>query len=500
MSSRPRLNSLLGVLMAAAMLLYPLSPAFALPAWFPHRTPLQGESSKSGRQRSIRLQEVAPPGAVQQLRRALDRRKPTLHLITPSNGKVLQSNQVDLRLSIEDWPLHEDPKLGPGPHVALKVDDREPMTFFAANDGELQITIDDLSPGSHRFSAWAAYPWGEAVKAPGASITWRLHLWQTLSGTQPDAQAPWLVPVHPINGPTPQPLLLDWLIWNAPLQKLRDDDVRWKLRLSVNGSSILVDQQEALWLKGMPIDDDLTLQMELLDGLGEAITPVFNNTLMRLQPWPNKKPAWMQEHLNEDELAILSGEPLLELDDETNPNQTTAEVIDVDSEPIAEEEPDDGLNQQEKSRQSSTQDSEVSTAPQRPTETPSNLSSELAQDPLIDESNEPSIDLQTDLSNELEPIPAPKGKEEDVDQIGDLDLDSEAAIAPNRTPELASEPETPSDVQSGDERAAEEDETDEPRQLPEETPLLPNTTLKGTDDGSLSSNGKLQQSTAISAS
>ena len=43
---------------------------------------------------------------------------------------------------------------------------------------------------------------------------------------------------------------MDWLIWNAPLQNLREGDGRWRLRISIDGDSFLVDHQDALWLKG----------------------------------------------------------------------------------------------------------------------------------------------------------------------------------------------------------------------------------------------------------
>ena len=40
-----------------------------------------------------------------------------------------------------------------------------------------------------------------------------------------------------------EPVLIDWLLLDAPLQHLRDDDARWRLRVSVNGDSFLVDRQ-----------------------------------------------------------------------------------------------------------------------------------------------------------------------------------------------------------------------------------------------------------------
>jgi len=41
-------------------------------------------------------------------------------------------------------------------------------------------------------------------------------------------------------------VLIDWLLLDAPLQNLRGDDARWRLRISVNGDSFLVDRQTPL--------------------------------------------------------------------------------------------------------------------------------------------------------------------------------------------------------------------------------------------------------------
>ena len=102
---------------------------------------------------------------------------------------------------------------------------------------------------------------------------------------------------------------MDWLIWNAPLQNLREGDGRWRLRISIDGDSFLVDHQEALWLKGSNGSGSHDIQMELLNGLGEPITPVFNNQLIHLKAASGAKPGWMRPRLTESQLARLSGSP-----------------------------------------------------------------------------------------------------------------------------------------------------------------------------------------------
>ena len=49
--------------------------------------------------------------------------------------------------------------------------------------------------------------------------------------------------------------------------------------------------------------------MELLNGLGEPITPVFNNQLIHLKAPSGPKPGWMRQRLTESQVARLSGSP-----------------------------------------------------------------------------------------------------------------------------------------------------------------------------------------------
>ncbi|MDG2328652.1 MAG: hypothetical protein P8L48_01160, partial [Synechococcus sp. cluster2_bin.44] len=92
-------------------------------------------------------------------------------------------------------------------------------------------------------------------------------------------------------------------------QNLRDGDGRWRLRLSVDGDSFLVDHQEALWLKGNSSSRGNLVQMELLNGVGEPITPEFNNRLIHQSGQRATSPTWLKAHLTEEELTRLSGAP-----------------------------------------------------------------------------------------------------------------------------------------------------------------------------------------------
>ena len=341
------LHHWLQVLLAFWILVLPAAAAHAWP-WGGGGSGNQDRSTEiiSVSQPSGRLQEVSPPGAAQQLKAALSSHTPRLELIRPSDGSLLKTGEVQLTLRIEDWPLAKDPQLGLGAHVVLQIDDDPPLRFGHADNSRLQITLPDLSPGSHRFTAYAALPWGEAVKSKGASLQWRLDLLQQLSGTQPDQDAPWLAVVSPSDLNSGDPLLIDWLIWNAPLQNLREGDGSWRLRISVNGDSFLVDRQEALWLKA-PGNGNGSVQMELLDGLGDPITPVFNNQLRATATRPGVRPIWMQSRLNDEQMARLLGEAIPELE-QASEREATSPQISPQSSPQPETDTD---SESEKSEQ-----------------------------------------------------------------------------------------------------------------------------------------------------
>ena len=324
--SRPGLMPFMAFLKAILLITGMPVAGMALPTW-----PLRGDGNKQtpleSKPPSGRLQEVAPPGAIQQLREKLQRYQPNLRLVSPTDDSVINADSVDFVLDVRDWPVSRDIELGLGPHVVVQIDNQPPRQLDELDGNRIRLRIDGLSAGSHRFSAWAAYPWGEAIKTPGANLQGRFHLWQRVEGTQPENDAPWLVPVTSSANPALQPLLLDWIIWNAPLQNLRDGDGRWRLRLSVDGDSFLVDQQEALWLKGSSSSRGNLVQMELLNGVGEPITPEFNNQLIHQSGRKTTPPTWLKARLTDDELARLSGTPLIPAEELVREAKATPEPI-----------------------------------------------------------------------------------------------------------------------------------------------------------------------------
>ncbi len=252
-----------------------------------------------------RLQEVPPPAWVRKARLALEDRNPTVRILAPSDGEILPDGPWTLRMQAGDWPLVDAGPLGLGPHLVVQLDGEPPRPTV-----DTEIEMPPLSPGSHRLTVYAAKPWGEAHKSPLALRQIRIHRLAPNPATLPAPGTPQLIPVSPSGRAGRPPLLLDWLLIDTPLQGLRSDSAGWRLRLTVNGESVLVDQQTPLWLQGWKPGGNALL-LELLDGRGDPLNPPFNSLLQEVVVSANGAsgsagaPA---DALTDLELAVLLGE------------------------------------------------------------------------------------------------------------------------------------------------------------------------------------------------
>ena len=270
----------------------------------PAPLPVQGPSG--------RLQEVAPPAAVQQIQAALAERQPQVSIQIPRDGSDLPAGPVKLQVQVRDWPLVDAGVLGLGPHLVVQVDDLAPQRLTTSRSGQFPTRLDaelpPLGPGSHRLTAYAAKPWGEVVKSPGAWDQVRVNRVAANPLATPQLGTPQLIGVSTADLVGREPVLLDWLLIDAPLQGLRDNDGSWRLRVTVNGDSFLVDQNSPLWLKGWHSGSNSVL-MELVDGRGAPLNPPFNTLVSEVTiNSSSPTPSWQRGHLDASELAQLLGE------------------------------------------------------------------------------------------------------------------------------------------------------------------------------------------------
>ena len=123
--------------------------------------------------RSTRVKETAPPELIQRLNQQLNRYQPQVNILEPRAGETLKSTAVTVKFSVQELPLFKDAKLGLGPHLNLWVDDEFYGEIF---DGDEEISLGDLSPGTHTLRAFADRPWHESFKNEGAYEIGRAHV------------------------------------------------------------------------------------------------------------------------------------------------------------------------------------------------------------------------------------------------------------------------------------------------------------------------------------
>lgn len=291
------------------------------------------------------IQEVAPPLGVQQLASALAEHSPKVRILAPVDGSTLPDGPWTLRLQLRDWPLTDAGELGLGAHVVVQLDDEPPQRIAGAsrqtgngsNNAELSLAMQPLRPGSHRLTVFAARPWGEVVKSPGASSQIQLQRVAPTPLRVPAPGSPQLIAVSPGPEPRHEPVLVDWLLLDAPLQGLREGDGSWRLRVSVNGDSFLVDQNSPLWLKGWRNGSN-SLQLDLVDGRGEPLNPPFNSLVADVVIQANApRPIWLSR-LEPAALARLLGQdpPEAEPTSEPTPAAPAAPAPDLTSAPLQE--------------------------------------------------------------------------------------------------------------------------------------------------------------------
>ena len=292
----------MAVLLGLALLVAPVSPSLAAP-WGKQRAEPNSPSGAASL-----LQEVAPPGAAQQLSDQLRGKQPQLSVVSPKPGSQVGAGDWTLQLRLDDWPVLESSELGAGPHVVVQLDHQEPQRIFATDSkGLISVSMPALTPGSHHLSAFAALPWGEAAAGKNARIQWQLYRGLATPEALPDLDAPQLVAVAPQQLAAGAAVPINWFLFNAPLQHLRDGDEQWRLRLSLDGSSVVLDRAQSLWLKPLKAGEHF-LKLELLDGDGNPLQPAFNSLVQELRVPVSRAgaPALFSSRLSADQLAELS--------------------------------------------------------------------------------------------------------------------------------------------------------------------------------------------------
>ena len=365
-----------------------------------------------------RISEVAPPALIQELRPSLERYAPQVTILSPLAEQVFDDTQVIVKLQVSDLPIFQDDTLKLGPHLSLIVDNEPAAPIY---DLKQPIILENLAPGTHTLRVLALRPWQESFKNDGAFAETTFHILTKTGKNDPDNNLPLLTYSSPQGIYGAEPILLDFYLSNAPLRLSNtangDNNLQnWRIRVTVNGESFLLDTWEPIYLKGFAKGNNW-VQLEFIDGKGNKIENEFNTSVRVISFDPSYQdglsqlvrgdlsptiarsivdPNYQTIPSPEEETPVI--EPETSIVEEENPIVEETPVIEPES-PIVEEKP-----------------VETETV-EKVEETPEAIESPLTTIPETKEINEPAPGIQPPL--EVEPIPEPQNNSEQKISIFD---------------------------------------------------------------------------------
>jgi hypothetical protein len=257
---------------------------------------------------SEKLREVAPPNLIRKLDAILEQYHPQVSILNPLNNQVIQDTSLEVRLKVEDLPLFKsDLALGPHLHLIL---DNEP--YQSVYDLSQPVHLENLTPGTHTLRVFPVTPWDESFKNDGAYAQATFHIFSKNGNNAPTPNLPLLTYSHPQGEYGAEPILLDFYLTNAPLhivaqENPTDEIADWRVRVTINGESFLLDRWQSLYLKGFNPGENW-VQLEFIDENGNKVDNVFNNTVRVITYNPNGQDTLsrlVRGELSEDEARTL---------------------------------------------------------------------------------------------------------------------------------------------------------------------------------------------------
>ncbi len=371
-----------------------------------------------------RISEVAPPALIQELRPSLERYAPQVTILSPLAEQVFDDTQVIVKLQVSDLPIFQDDTLKLGPHLSLIVDNEPAAAIY---DLKQPIILENLAPGTHTLRVLALRPWQESFKNDGAFAETTFHILTKTGKNAPDHNLPLLTYSSPQGIYGAEPILLDFYLSNAPLRLSNtangDNNLQdWRIRVTVNGDSFLLDTWEPIYLKGFAKGNNW-VQLEFIDGQGNKVENEFNTSVRVISFDPSYQdglsqlvrgdlsptiarsivdPNYQTIPSPEEETPVI--EPETSIVEEENPVVEETPVIEPES-PIVEEnpviEPESPIVEEKPVETETVEKLE---------ETPEAIESPLTTIPETKEINEPAPGIQPPL--EVEPIPEPQNNSE----------------------------------------------------------------------------------------
>ena len=236
------------------------------------------------------LEEVSPPELIQQLKQDLSASAPVVKIIEPRENTTIDTQSIELQLSVSGLDLYKDTNLKLGPHIAIVLDDQTPLEIY---DLSHPITLQKLKPGTHTIRAIAEYPWHESFKNRSAYAQRSFHI-LTPSHQNRVGESPVLTVSSIQDRYTAEPILLDFVVRQATPQSEGEGDrkittpANIKVKTTLNDQTFVIgDADVSLYLEGIK-DGQNWIKLELEDRQGRLQSSPFSEQLFGFQFDPEK--------------------------------------------------------------------------------------------------------------------------------------------------------------------------------------------------------------------
>ncbi len=216
-----------------------------------------------------------------------------------------------MKLQAEDLPLNPDANVPLRPHLHLILDN-EP--YRAIYNIDQPVVLEDLEPGTHTLRAFPVRPWHESYKNDGAYAQVTFHVLTKTDSNNPNQDLPLLTYSRPKGDYGAEPVLLDYYLSNAPLHiaaQTEADINDWRIRVTVNNESFLLDQWQPIYLEGFQAGENW-VKLEFIDEDGNLVANRFNNTVRVINYQPDGQDAFSR--LMRGDLPIAEAYTLVGLD------------------------------------------------------------------------------------------------------------------------------------------------------------------------------------------
>ncbi len=255
-----------------------------------------------------KLLEVATPKIIQELRDRLDQYHPEVTIVNPQADQVFGDTTVKVTFQVKDLPIFKNSQLDAGNHLNLVLDNEPIRSVYDLNE---PVVLENLAAGTHTLRVFAVRPWEESFKNEGAFTSTTFHILTKTGDNTPDNNLPLLTYNSPSGVYGAEPIMLDFYLNNAPLHLVAkqnpDDEIEdWRIRVTVNGESFVLDNWLPVYLKGFQKGKNW-LQIEYIDENGQNVANTFNNTVRVITYDPKEKNTLARLVKNELSLEVAKG-------------------------------------------------------------------------------------------------------------------------------------------------------------------------------------------------